>query len=133
MGKVPGVELGRRNPLMIRSLVLRVPDMERFPTRADAVTGDVERPCRPVADGPDEDLDAVLVNKLMDGVGGEGAASLPYSGGVFSPDANSYSLGGWGGRGAVRTTEAEGMWGTSEDGHRVEYVVVVRSGFGRRG
>ena len=74
----------------------------------------------------------MLVHELMHGVGGEGAAALPYAQRVLASDAEG-ELGGFGCDGAVRTAGggAEGEVGASEDGHvGMRWSVLVFAVFG---
>ena len=73
----------------------------------------------------------MLVHELVHGVGGEGAAALPYAQRVLASDAEG-ELGGFGCDGAVRTAGggAEGEVGASEDGHvGMRWSVVVYAVF----
>lgn len=81
-------------------------------TDLDEVTGSKDAPLTWL----NENVDAVLMDEVMNGVGSEGASPLPDAGRILSADAYPQSL--WGG-GGVGATEADRMRGASEDSHDI--------------
>ena len=61
-----------------------------------------------------EDVDAVVMDKVINGVGGEGTSPLPNASGVLPADAYCQSL--WG-DGGIWATESGCMGGAPEDSH----------------